>query len=65
MTAQESIRISLELDAAAEPITGRVCDPSGGVRAFYGWLGLFAALEAATADLGRRSRESTTQGEVT
>jgi hypothetical protein len=44
MTRVEPRRVTLELDSAAEPITGRMRDESGHSLPFAGWLGLAAAL---------------------
>lgn len=51
-------RLTLELDSAAEPITGRMREENGHSRAFAGWLGLAAALGSF---LGRG--EPTTEAE--
>jgi hypothetical protein len=50
MTSQNLLRLLLELDRGGEPISGRLCGERGCVRAFSGWLGLFAALEDAAAE---------------
>jgi hypothetical protein len=44
MAHHECMRLTLELDSRAEPITGRIGDESGQTRNFAGWLGLAAAL---------------------
>jgi hypothetical protein len=55
---QDPLRMSLELDPGAQPISGRLHEESGGVRAFSGWLGLFAVLEAAAAERRQPAVES-------
>jgi hypothetical protein len=46
--AGEPSRLTVEVTFDAEPIEGRVSDDAGAVdRAFSGWLGLMAAIEAA------------------
>ena len=65
MRPQEPARISLELDPAVEPITGRLYEERGRVRAFSGWLALFAALETAAAELMRQTEESSARREAT
>lgn len=50
-----SIRLTLDLDHAAEPITGTIATEDGTIRRpFRGWLDLAACLEAvlATAPAG-------------
>lgn len=56
-TAQRPKRtkVTLEVDAAAEPIAGELRDTQGVRRGFAGWLGLLAALERAFAG-GRGER---------
>jgi hypothetical protein len=51
-------RLTLELDSASEPITGRMREGNGHSRPFAGWLGLAAALGSF---LGRG--EPTTEAE--
>jgi hypothetical protein len=63
--SQDPLRMSLELDPGAEPISGRLYEELGGVRAFSGWLGLFAALEAAAAEPTPSENESTSRGKET
>ena len=53
MEAGETRQLTLEVRFDAEPIEGRLYDrgPDGGLdRAFCGWLGLLAAVEAARRD---------------
>jgi hypothetical protein len=42
----DPIRLELELSAWPEPVEGHLHDGHGRSRAFHGWLGLAAALEA-------------------
>jgi hypothetical protein len=63
MTARESVRVSLELDSDSEPIAGRLYEGDGAVRAFVGWLSLFAVIESVLAEPGHTSSKSTTRGE--
>ena len=44
MTASTTTRLTLELDAATEPIQGRISEEGAASREFIGWLGLAAAL---------------------
>jgi hypothetical protein len=45
MPDRDERKLTLEVDGAAEPIAGALCDENGTTRAFAGWLGLAAALE--------------------
>jgi hypothetical protein len=54
MTGEETRRVTLELDSAAEPITGRMRDESGRSLPFAGWLGLAAALGSVLGGAGSR-----------
>jgi hypothetical protein len=62
---QDPLRISLELDPGAQPISGRLYEELGGVRSFSGWLGLFAALEAAATGQAPPEKQSTSRGKET
>jgi hypothetical protein len=47
MTAQRSRRLTLDLVVTApDSISGRICDATGRVTEFVGWLGLAGAIEA-------------------
>jgi hypothetical protein len=62
MTDRDERKLTLEVDAAAEPLVGALCDEDGTTRAFAGWLGLAAALEHF---LGARSESQAVDAEPT
>jgi hypothetical protein len=45
-----TIRVVIELDPAAEPISGMLTQHDGRTTAFHGWLALTEALEASRHD---------------
>jgi hypothetical protein len=47
MSGVERLRIVLDIEAEAQPITGVLSAPDGSNRAFCGWTGLAAAIEWA------------------
>jgi hypothetical protein len=49
MTARTQVTLRVELDPQGDSISGRVLDEDGAGRSFSGWVGLAAAIEAATA----------------
>jgi hypothetical protein len=50
--SSEAIRTyTLELDASADPIAGRLCGEAGEDVDFVGWLGLASALEGLLSEL--------------
>ena len=60
MSAGEPMQLGLEVRFDAQPIQGRVYDQGDHRRlnqAFSGWLGLIAALEAASGSRLETSRE--------
>jgi hypothetical protein len=59
MEAGETRQLTLEVRFDAEPIEGRLYEPEaddGLDRAFCGWLGLLAAVEAARRDENGEAR---------
>lgn len=67
MPKPEVARITLELEADADPIRGSVEHPDGDRKAFWGWLELMETLRGVAArDIeakGIRSRQRTTAQE--
>jgi hypothetical protein len=49
MTAPTQVTLRVELDSQDDSISGRVLDGDGAGIAFLGWVGLAAAIEAASA----------------
>jgi hypothetical protein len=44
------MQLTLEIERATDPISGRVLDEAGGAREFVGWIGLASALEEALGE---------------
>lgn len=50
--AEETIRITCELQPVGDSLTGRARRQDGAAREFTGWLGLLGALQALMVDAG-------------
>lgn len=59
LTDQSPVKIILEIDRAADPITGRLQRKDGPIAEFTGWLELTQALEAAMRDATGAGEERT------
>lgn len=51
------IRVVLDIDLDADPITGSLCPAIGPPRRFSGWIALAAALQAIRAETARAPPE--------
>jgi hypothetical protein len=54
MPAAKNPRITLELEAGADPIRGSIEHPDGDRQPFWGWLELIEELRRVAADEGER-----------
>ena len=55
MSTANSLRITLELEAGADPIRGLIEHADGSRRPFWGWLELIEAMQRAAADQPERT----------
>jgi hypothetical protein len=61
--AHRDVDIHLQLSVEGDEVSGRASTPDGGGRAFAGWIGLFAALDALAAQDGGNPGATGGQGE--
>lgn len=58
------MKLVLEIDPAARPVSGTVCDECGVPQPFTGWTQLGAMLDGAIANAYQRLRAADPQPEV-
>jgi hypothetical protein len=57
---EQTVTVTLELAASAEPISGRVIGHDGVAREFTGWIAFVRALENAAHQAEREGTDATT-----
>ena len=56
-SADETVRLTIDLEPAGDPIAGRIRTSGGEEHAFTGYMGLIAALDALRPEVEVRSED--------